>query len=85
MTDPPARTRPRTTAIETLRKIRCVLDAIACDLETLCQIEEIQQQHHVVLTSSAAVTAHLHAAIETLQQTLACDGRDITARRPPNR
>ncbi|MFX0577936.1 hypothetical protein [Nocardia nepalensis] len=79
MTDTPAATQPRTTGIETL-EFWSVLDDITCDLETLRQIEKIQQQHHVVLTSTATVTAHLHAAIEALQQTLAHTGRGRTAR-----
>lgn len=70
MTDRLARTPAHTTGVETLAQIRSVLAEIARDLDTLHQIEKIQQQHQVVLASVEATAARLCTAFMALQQAL---------------
>jgi len=67
MTGTSAPARPDTTGVGTSEQIRSILDDIARDLQTLRQIERIQQQHQVTLASTEVVAAHLRAGIEALQ------------------
>lgn len=67
MTDTSAPTLPDTAGIGTPERIRSVLNDIARDLQTLRQIEKIQQQHQVTLASTEAIAAHLRAGVEALQ------------------
>jgi hypothetical protein len=59
--------RPDTTDIGTFEQIRSTLDDITRDLQTLRQIEKIQQQHQVTLASAQIIAAHLRIGVQALQ------------------
>ncbi|MBY8856581.1 hypothetical protein K7711_08845 [Nocardia sp. CA2R105] len=83
MTGTQSRTLPPDPGTAALRQLRTILDQIARDLDTLHQIEQIQQQHQIALTSALTVQARLHTKVETLQQALERLDDHITTRARP--